>query len=583
MLKTLCALPHLVKLAMDTQQLVAKTCCKDGENECEFNDGAGMCAYRRQYAHYLQSGTCPDVWIIASDLLFFTHKVFENVKGVIVDESFFRKGLDDEWEIALADLNCPQSVVQVDDPASMLQDFRHTLYQVLSRAQGDVVTANLFDLYEDCKRAIACEWREVERRVKELSMFPGMQKKHFARAVKKQDSIAAIQLARKMIVVWEEIRRLLPHQETEISGRLQVCGDRLICRGVSSIRAPFNQLPTLLPDAVLPDRKIIEVFYPSVVVLPQINARSSPHVDVQQILDAPTTKTKLKMQGNLEAIWRYIIQEWLFSGRKDTLVVCQKEIETRLRKMGLPENVFVEHYYNVAGKDGYKNVALGILVGRPAPSARIVEEIAGALFGTKPLSVLNDDLDIFDWYPSTDFGIRLLNGDGIKTTSDQHPDQLAEAVRWSLTEGELINAFGRLRAINRTADNPCVAKLLFNNCLPISVNAVKRWSEPCRSIETALIGWIAEHAVELQQLWPDRYKTLRAARWAMQGGIIHPPGFVPVSFQIAGSQKHRPGRVRVVYFDLNKIPDPRKWLQERLGKALIFPATKSGRAFDPEG
>jgi hypothetical protein len=41
---------------------------------------------------------------------------------------------------------------------------------------------------------------------------------------------------------------------------------------------------------------------------------------------------------------------------------------------------------------------------------------------------------------------------------------LCEAVRFQSCEGELLNAYGRLRAILRDADAPCTIRLLFDTC-----------------------------------------------------------------------------------------------------------------------
>ena len=60
----------------------------------------------------------------------------------------------------------------------------------------------------------------------------------------------------------------------------------------------------------------------------------------------------------------------------------------------------------------------------------------------------------------------------IETIGDQHPDAEAEAVRSQVHEAELLQAFGRARALNRTADMPLDADLLFDTALPIVVDEV---------------------------------------------------------------------------------------------------------------
>lgn len=38
--------------------------------------------------------------------------------------------------------------------------------------------------------------------------------------------------------------------------------------------------------------------------------------------------------------------------------------------------------------------------------------------------------------------------------ADRHPDPLAEAIRWQICKGALVQIIGRGRGVNRTADNP---------------------------------------------------------------------------------------------------------------------------------
>ena len=571
----LCGMPRRVLLAMDTKQRIAETCCKRGKKVCP---KYSTCAYRMQFAHYLKSGTWPDVWIVASDMLFHAHIAFDKAKAVIIDESFYQKGLLDPFDIELRDLKDEQKVVYVGEHNSELRAKRGWLFNVLQHQRnrfGGVETEHLHEHVDirECKEAILLEWNEVSRISKELGLYPGMPEKLFAHAAEKKELIKAIKLAQIMIAVWEEIRWLLLHPEVQVSGRLQLGSGMLRWQGIAPIRKPFESLPTLLADAVMPNRSILEVYHPQIELAAKINAKSSPHTVLEQVLHAPTSSRKLNKKLNLEAVWRYIIQEWILIGRKSTLVICQKKVEVWLRQKGLPANVFIEHYNNVAGKDRYKDVALGIFIGRPAPGPYEIEKIAAALFGEQQDTVpAPKDRNAFVWYPAVEAGILLASGDGIKTTVDRHPAKMAEAVRWSVTDGELINAIGRLRLINRGPDNPVTAKLLFDNALPITVDKVVPWSTPTRAIETSLDGWSAEHHTVLHQLAPKQFKTLSAARVALKDGGLRPPGFVPVNFQVAGTGKnHRPGRAHTVYFDLNLIPNPERWLEGRYGRRLIFP------------
>ena len=241
-----------------------------------------------------------------------------------------------------------------------------------------------------------------------------------------------------------------------------------------------------------------------------------------------------------------------------------------LREQGLPGTSSSSTTITSAASTNTKRWRLASLVGRPAPGPRDIEEIAGALSGEQQQQ-MPPGPNGFAWYAPVDRGIRLADGNGIKVVGDIHPSKFSEAIRWPYTEGELINAHGRFRAINRTAQFPLRVRWLFDTCLPITVDDVVKWQEPSRVIEEAMEGVIPHQYVDLMTIWPKRYKTVSAARWALANGVSQPPGFIEIAYQYAGTRGHKPGRVRIAYYDPKLIPDPRAWLQERLGRPLVFP------------
>jgi hypothetical protein len=573
-LDRMCATPKRVELAAETKSEIAPTTCKCGKNVCPFYEGK-RCAYRAQEP---EEGDEPQVWVVTGDLLFHTHTIFEQAKAVIIDESFWQKGLrglpdkkrsESEWTIPLAVLS--ESESRDEDDCGY---YRRLLAKALETQNynGGVrrrFLADALDL-DDCRHAINAEWKEAEAQRKLLGLHPGMSEGRFLCAKERREVIDAIRLARHLITIWQEIQTLL-RNDNKISGRLRLGKKkqqlRLVSwRGIEPIKKPYCKLPTLLIDAVLPDDKIVRRFYPQVEVKADINARASPYTHTRQILEAPFASWKLNSDANLELAWRYIMQEWLLAGRCDTLVICQQKAENWLRVRGLPDNVFVEHYYNLCGLDRYKTVALGILLGRPAPGPRDIEEIAGALSGVQQQACVRA-ANGFVWYPPQQRGIRLANGDGRRTRGDRHPAPLGESIRWQTCEAELINAYGRLRAILRTADKPCTIRLLFDTCLPITVDEVTTWREPWRLAEAAALGLVPREPSVLMKLYPTRFKTLDAARWALKDGAFAPPGFEIIEYYLLDA-RGREGRTHVAYYDPTMVADPVALLQERLGCPL---------------
>ena len=111
----------------------------------------------------------------------------------------------------------------------------------------------------------------------------------------------------------------------------------------------------------------------------------------------------------------------------------------------------------------------------------------------------------------------MADGTGRATEGDQHPDPIVEALRWQRCEGELMQALGRVRAINRTAEDPVQIDILTNVALPLTVDEIVSW----RAATDGDGGWIetwARHGVVIHdspadaaRFFPDTWANLRAA------------------------------------------------------------------------
>ena len=79
---------------------------------------------------------------------------------------------------------------------------------------------------------------------------------------------------------------------------------------------------------------------------------------------------------------------------------------------------------------------------------------------------------------------------------ETHADPVAEAIRWSICEGELIQAIGRGRGVNRTAETPLEIDLLTDAVLPLTIHEVVPWQQirPSRRDLMALEGVVLENS-----------------------------------------------------------------------------------------
>jgi hypothetical protein len=549
-----------VELALRCHANVTATCCRNKKAICRYFD---RCGYQRQMPAEDEK---IDLWIIASDTLFHPQEVFGTPAAVIIDEAIWRKGLEQpEWTVPISSLISPQpDILNITDNLAVRNFDRNLLGKALQKQiENGGVTRKLFDelAAASCTRAIKVEWKCIPT----IELQPGMVEAEVKQLARDSERIDAIRHARHIIKIWEAVRDLIEREDIVVSGRLTLAqrnGQRVIqWRGVADIRKQFR-VPTLLLDATLPGKSILQVYHPHIEVVADVKVAMPPHVKIRQILRAPTTATKLiGKERHLSGLRRYILQRWLETGCQQTLVVCQEKVEEWLAER-LPVNITVAHFNDIAGLDDYKDVRLLILAGRTQPGPAAVEALAGALTGRQPAVVAADPRG-FAWYPQSERGIRMADGRGIAVQGDQHPDATAEDVRWLICEAELIQALGRGRAVNRTAEVPLDVDLLFSTCLPITVDVVETWerAEPSLLIETAVDGVVLTSPIDMVRLYPAIWPNRTKADRTIKEGIPSLPGFQPVTYQLVGD-KMKP---RVAYFDLSLIPDPQAWLEERLG------------------
>jgi len=153
-------------------------------------------------------------------------------------------------------------------------------------------------------------------------------------------------------------------------------------------------------------------------------------------------------------------------------------------------------------------------------------------------------------------------------------DELAEAVRAAIAEAELLQAIGRVRGVNRTADNPVEVVLLGNVPVPgLVLNSVHPWLAP--SVDDEIL---ARHGVEIEgaadaatasgltlRQVKDRRERLAALPYK---STLYENA---ANLRQATYQRNGPGhRRRWVRWDPRRVPDIRAWLEERLGTLAYF-------------
>ena len=583
----MCLNPKQVALATKVQADIMKTCCyKNKSKRCPFID---RCGYIRQQG---DKDDPPDVWIVAADMLFHKQAAFGHPVGVIIDEAFWKKGIrgiagEDEtrWLVALDSLLSVDKtrIFDIANPIDRRDSSRHLLGETLRKQQlggvdRDIIEARLDE--RDCDDAIKAEWNAMPQ----ITIEPGMGDDEIKTLAGSDDLIWEIKHARRIIQVWQELRRLLHEPDIAVSGRLtlkKIEGRRVVkWRGIDHINKQFRA-PTLLLDATLPSLPVLQVYHPQVKRLADMQVAMPEHVQIRQVLHAPVSSNKLQDEKHLAEIWRYILQRWYETGRQRTLVITQMFAEQWLLTKGLPDTITVEHFNNISGRDEYRDVRLLIVIGRTAPGPAAMEAVAAAMSGVAPIKAKPNLLG-FTWYDTIKQGIKLTDGRVIATTCDQHPDPFVDQVRWLVHEAELIQAIGRARAINRTsADQKLDIDLLFDTALPIAVDKAMAWRTPSLLVETATTdGVMLTSLADLQKAWPTIWPNEKAAERTVKAGVPDLPGFEPVSYRLAGRGKMKE---RIGWLDRSRVPNPLMWLEDRLGPVLdeARPARRRRRVEKP--
>lgn len=573
MCRDLQAVQEAQDLALDPQSTVCRRRLPDGTvATCPF---FAECAYQRQRT------ARADVWLVPHQLLFARKpSALGQLAAVTIDEAFWQAGIAHEVAFAL-DLLDGDATVPGDALGTQRLDFlrRLALNALRTHEDGPVLRERLLATgmtAESAGEGYALEWR---RKVEPADLVPGM-----SPAARRAAAAAAAgnrQVVR-LVRFWQSLRALLADGGPEASGWLALDRDD---EGVRVVKlknrrdvATGWQVPTLILDAILRP-ELVRPFYPSAEVVADL-AVAAPHQRVRQVTDRAFALSMLdpegaddpeerRRRGNRLRDLRVTIHTEARRVRpRRLLVVTQKRIEEALRAMGpLPTNVELAHHNAVAGRDEWRDVGGLLVVGRTMPGPGSVGAMAEALSGSAvPL--------LAPWYQRADAIRETLDGADL-AEADRHPDPLAEACRWQIAEGELVQIIGRGRGVNRSAANPLDVLVLCDVPLPLPVAETMPAAalDPILPDRMLAEGGVAfENSGHAAQAYPGMWRTKRAAEQAFYRGRCTTNPYEEsllgkcraprrVAYQVVG-----PGqRAAVAWFDPWMVPDPEAWLADHLG------------------
>ncbi|EPY03227.1 hypothetical protein [Magnetospirillum fulvum] len=255
------------------------------------------------------------------------------------------------------------------------------------------------------------------------------------------------------------------------------------------IHDDWLKLPTLCADATMRP-EITRVWLPDLDIgVPAETAKVPEGVRLRQLEDRAVSYTMIRpdqnaseetqktQRNNCAKIARHIevkVHQYRGAGGAgiDTAVMMPKATEEEVLRSFTPtEASGIGHFGNIRGFDGWKEVGYEGVYGRPAISPAAAEDIAWVIFGEVGLSLNGED------YPKRPVGRLMADGTGRPAQQVYHPDPQVEAVRWSTTEGEMIQDIARGRHVWRDVAHPLAIDIGTNVCLPIPMHELISWDQ----------------------------------------------------------------------------------------------------------
>jgi hypothetical protein len=203
------------------------------------------------------------------------------------------------------------------------------------------------------------------------------------------------------------------------------------------------------------------------------------------------------------------------------MVITHKDCEAAFADIA---GVEVAHFNAVAGLDRWRDAALLVVIGRPLPRDSALDAPCAAFFGRRPAG----------GYHKVVRGVRMRDGSSRGVRVVAHEDEMAEVLRAAVCDDEMIQAIGRGRGINRSADNPLEVHVLANVALPLVHDRLLSWTTEVPDLlqRMLLAGIAVDSPADAATLHPALFSGVEQARKAFQrSGLM---GHFPMNISYRG-------------------------------------------------
>lgn len=249
--------------------------------------------------------------------------------------------------------------------------------------------------------------------------------------------------------IYREIARMLRDGLVE-SGRVYVQngdhGLEIRLDTLSEIGGAYREQPMLLLDATADAEVYARMLGEPVAYEVTLTAREN--LSIQQDPTWSGAKSKFFNNGqptdNLRRLRHYIEAH---ARTERVAVFSNKSI---LAGLDLPSDVATGHFNALRGLNDYTNCDLAIIIGRPLPDAGTLARMVGAIWGTPCTGEMQNDGRA--WRQIEHAGETLE----AETRALTHDDQRAECLLRVIRDAEVMQAIGRLRAVDRPSRVECI-------------------------------------------------------------------------------------------------------------------------------
>lgn len=535
------------------------------------------CPLASECSYLAQKRTAADLWVVGHRLLFGRKPAaLPDVAALVIDESPWTAaliGVDGKPLTfpldALTDTNIPVPTGdEISGDGARLTSLRATFAEALAAApDGPVKREHLaqFGIDDESGRIGAeLEWKRL---CKDGDLSPNRNLRRFAAA-------------------WQAVEALMHATGPYASGWLEIGRDDergriLILRG----RKPPGdawRVPTLFLDASL-DADLLRPIWGDVQTREPILVEK-PHQRLTQIVDRTFSKTAIapadeirdpaeakRRARNLRDLHADIYaQARAAEGR--ALIIGNLDVVDALRGMRWPAGTDFAHFNATAGRDDWGDVRLLVVIGRPMPAPGSVERMAEAMTGRAGKRIKG-------FYPATDATRTTRDGSTVQAERVTHPDATAARILDRIVAGEIAQAIGRGRGVNRTAETPLDVVVYGGDAILDDVDALRSWQRPDPDALMMAAGGVAfenstDAATAYPELWPSPAAAKKAlARCERSGTFPYRDillGECPPPRTLVRYQRPGPGqRPALAYVDVDL--NPRLALDALVGAVTFLP------------